>query len=82
MPPSSLAPDRSATAMSESTVWSRVIYPLLMLAEVRDVKAWSKRVSFWAPRAFAKLEVELLRPVYLPAYLVSGVLVAVQVTLR
>lgn len=39
----------------------------------RDVKAWSKRVSFWAPRAFRKLEVEQLRPVYLPAYLVSGV---------
>lgn len=39
----------------------------------RDVKAWSKRVSFWAPRAFRTLEVELLRPVYLPAYLVSGV---------
>ncbi len=32
----------SATAMNESTVWSRVIYPLLMLAEVRDVKAWSQ----------------------------------------
>ncbi len=39
----------------------------------RDVKAWSKRASFWAPRAFRRLEVELLRPVYLPAYLVSGV---------
>jgi hypothetical protein len=32
----------SATAMNESTVWSRVIYPLLMLAEVQDVKAWSQ----------------------------------------
>ena len=32
----------SATAMNESTVWSRVIYPLLMFAEVRDVKAWSQ----------------------------------------
>lgn len=32
----------SATAMNESTVWSRVIYPLLMLAEVRDVRAWSQ----------------------------------------
>lgn len=41
----------------------------------RDVKAWSKRVSFWAPRAFRKLQVEQLRPVYLPAYLVSGVAV-------
>ncbi len=32
----------SATAMNESTVWARVIYPLLMLAEVRDVRAWSQ----------------------------------------
>lgn len=32
----------SATAMNESTVWSRVIYPLLLLAEVKDVKAWSQ----------------------------------------
>lgn len=32
----------SATAMNESTVWARVIYPLLLLAEVRDVKAWSQ----------------------------------------
>lgn len=39
----------------------------------RQVKAWSQQVSFWAPGAFRKLDVELLRPVYLPAYLVSGV---------
>jgi hypothetical protein len=37
------------------------------------VKAWAKRVSFWAPRSFRKPDIELLKPVYVPAYLVSGV---------
>ncbi len=32
----------SAAAMNESTVWSRVISPLLLLAEAQDVKAWSQ----------------------------------------
>jgi len=37
------------------------------------VKGWSGRASFWAPWAFRHLSVELLKPVYVPAYLVSGV---------
>jgi len=39
----------------------------------QGVKAWARRVGFWAPRAFRRLEVEQLKPVYVPAYLVSGV---------
>ena len=39
----------------------------------QGVKAWARREGFWAPRAFRRLEVELLKPVYVPAYLFSGV---------
>ena len=48
--------------------WARSVFPAV--AARPNVKAWSKRVSFWAPRAFAKLEVELSDVA--PAELVDG----------
>jgi hypothetical protein len=38
-----------ATVMNEATIWSRAIYPLLMLAEQGDIRAWVQvplRASF------------------------------------
>lgn len=42
-------------------------------AEVRALVArWGRTSPWYAPRGFKHLEVELLKPVYLPAYLVTG----------
>lgn len=42
-------------------------------AEVRElVKRWGRRAPWYAPRGFKQVKVELLKPVYLPAYLYSG----------
>lgn len=42
-------------------------------AEVRALVArWGRAAPWYAPRGFKHLELELLKPVYLPAYLVTG----------
>ncbi len=43
-----------ATRANEATLWSRAIYPLLMLAERDDIVAWAQApvLARWVPSAF------------------------------
>jgi len=34
--------NRDTTLMNEATIWSRAIYPLLLLAESNDIEAWAE----------------------------------------